>query len=100
MTFDQYTAYLFGQSGSTTGPGFGISYYSEDYFASQDFVTALTDNNYTGAPVLFANESTFAENANGALDDSTFRTAAKPRLGGMAESPREIPIVAAVLVPR
>ena len=50
MTFDQYTAYLFGQSGSTTGPGFGISYYSEDYFASQDFVTALARKQLHGCP--------------------------------------------------
>ena len=71
MTFDQYTAYLFSQSGSSTGPGFGMSYYSEDYFASQDFVTALAQNNYTGAPVLLTNESTFAANANGALNNNT-----------------------------
>ena len=70
MTFDQYTAYLFSQSGSATGPGFGISYYSEDYFASQDFVTALAGNNYTGAPVILANESTFSSNANGALNNN------------------------------
>jgi peptide/nickel transport system substrate-binding protein len=71
MTFSQYTAYVF--STNTTGAtnGFGIGYYSEDYFASQDFVTALASTNYIGAPVLYANESLFAANAAGATDNAT-----------------------------
>jgi peptide/nickel transport system substrate-binding protein len=75
MTFDAYTAYLFTttpnaiSSGVTNG--FGIGYYSEDYFASQDYVTAFAGNNYTAAPDLFTNESTFAANAAGATDPTT-----------------------------
>lgn len=74
LTFDDYTTYLFTPTPSTsTTNGFGIGYYSEDYFASQDYVTALASsvNNYTGAPVIFANESTFAANAASATDPST-----------------------------
>jgi len=70
MTFSQYTAYLFSTNANGTN-GFGVSYYSEDYFASQDYVTALSNSNYTGAPVLFSNESTFASNAAGATDNAT-----------------------------
>jgi hypothetical protein len=72
MTFSDYTAYLFTPTSSATGSnGFGIGYYSEDYFASQDYVTALADENYTGAPVILGNESTFATNAAGATDNAT-----------------------------
>ena len=52
MTFSQYTAYLFSTGANGTN-GFGIGYYSEDYFASQDYVTALANSNYTGAPGTF-----------------------------------------------
>jgi peptide/nickel transport system substrate-binding protein len=75
MTFDAYTAYLFTttpnaiSSGVTNG--FGIGYYSEDYFASQDYATAFGSNNYTAAPDLFVNESIFAANAAGATDSAT-----------------------------
>jgi ABC-type transport system substrate-binding protein len=74
MTFDEYTAYLFTTTPSaigTTTAGFGIGYYSEDYFASQDYVTAFAANNYTGAPDIFANESVFAANAAAATDPGT-----------------------------
>lgn len=70
MTFSQYTAYLF-STGANGTKGFGLGYYSEDYFASQDFVTALANSNYTGAPVLFSNQSTYAANAAGATDNAT-----------------------------
>lgn len=69
LSFDQYTSYLFGTG--TGNYGIGIGYYTEDYFASQDYVTALASENYTGAPVLFANESTYATNAAGAISNST-----------------------------
>ena len=73
MTFSPYTAFLFSPSSNSTtsSNGFGISYYSEDYFASQDYVTALADSNYTGAPVLFTNETVYASNAAGATDNAT-----------------------------
>lgn len=74
MTFDEYTAYLFTPTPAaigTTTNGFGIGYYSEDYFASQDYVTAFAANNYTAAPDLFANESVFAANAAAATDPGT-----------------------------
>ncbi len=71
MTFSQYTAYLFQTNTTGATDGFGISYYSEDYFASQDYVTALASEDYIGAPVLYANESTFATNAAGATDNTT-----------------------------
>ncbi len=71
MTFAQYTAYLFSLSSSGGSDGFGISYYSEDYTASQDYVSALASNNYTGAPTIFANESTYAANAASATDNAT-----------------------------
>lgn len=72
--FDEYTTYLFTPiSSQSSSNGFGIGYYSEDYFASQDYVTALASslNNYTAAPVLFANESTFATNAAAATNSAT-----------------------------
>ncbi len=74
LTFDDYTSYLFTPTPSAnTTNGFGIGYYSEDYFASQDYVTALanSENNYTGAPVIFANESMFATNAATANNSAT-----------------------------
>jgi peptide/nickel transport system substrate-binding protein len=74
MTFDEYTAYLFTPTPSaigTTSSGFGIGYYSEDYFASQDYVTAFAANNYTAAPDIFVNESVFAANAAAATDPAT-----------------------------
>ena len=74
LTFDDYTSYLFTPTPSAnTTNGFGIGYYSEDYFASQDYVTALanSENNYTGAPVIFANESIFATNAATANNSAT-----------------------------
>lgn len=75
MTFSQYTAFLFSPSSNGGNSGFGIGYYSEDYTASQDYVTALASNNYTGAPTLYANESTFAANAASATDNATLLTA-------------------------
>jgi peptide/nickel transport system substrate-binding protein len=74
IPFDQYTTFLFTPTSSEVGVtsnGFGIGYYSEDYFASQDYVTAFASNNYTGAPDLFANESIFAANAASATDNTT-----------------------------
>jgi peptide/nickel transport system substrate-binding protein len=68
LSFAQYVTYL---AGTGTGSyGFGIGDYSEDYFASQDFVTALASINYTGAPVLLSNESTFAVTAAGTTSNS------------------------------
>ena len=40
-------------------------------FCEPGFRYCPTGNNYTGAPVLFTNESTFAANAAGALDNNT-----------------------------
>jgi peptide/nickel transport system substrate-binding protein len=71
MPFAQYTGLLFSSSSSGGTDGFGISYYSEDYTASQDYVTALSSNNYTGAPTLFVNETTYATNAASATDNAT-----------------------------
>jgi peptide/nickel transport system substrate-binding protein len=74
MTFDAYTTYLFTPTPSEVGvtsDGFGIGYYSEDYFASQDYVTAFGDNNYTAAPDIFTNESTFSANAAAATNPTT-----------------------------
>jgi peptide/nickel transport system substrate-binding protein len=69
LSFDAYTSYLFGTG--TGAYGMGIGYYSEDYFASQDYVTALASDNFTGAPVILSNESTFATNAAGAISNTT-----------------------------
>jgi peptide/nickel transport system substrate-binding protein len=69
LSFDQYTNYIFGTG--TGLYGMGIGYYTEDYFASQDYVTSLAQDNFTGAPVILANESTFATNAAGATTNST-----------------------------
>lgn len=74
MTFDEYTAYLFTPTPNaigTTSSGFGIGYYSEDYFASQDYVAAFGANNYTAAPDIFTNESIFAANAAAATNAGT-----------------------------
>ncbi|MGI0078959.1 MAG: ABC transporter substrate-binding protein, partial [Nitrososphaerales archaeon] len=70
LPFSQYTAELFSSSSAGTY-GFGMSYYSEDYTASQDYVTALATNNYTGAPTLSPSEVTYASNAASATDNTT-----------------------------
>jgi hypothetical protein len=89
MTFSQYTAYLF-STGSNGTSGFGIGYYSEDYFASRDFVTALGSSNYTGAPVLFSNESGFAANAAGATDNATLLQAYRNETTTMLNSYNDV----------
>lgn len=51
--------------------GFGIGFYSEDYVASQDYVTAIASGNATGTPLYIDNISSWVTEANGATDDST-----------------------------
>jgi peptide/nickel transport system substrate-binding protein len=89
MPFDDYTTYLFTPTptalGSTSN-GFGIGYYSEDYFASQDYVTAFGANNYTAAPDIFSNESTFAANAASATNNSVLLEAYRNETVTMLDS--------------
>lgn len=71
MTFAQYTSFLFSPSSASGTTGFGLSYWSEDYPASQDYVTGIAASNYTGAPTLFSNMSSAAFTADSALDSAT-----------------------------
>jgi peptide/nickel transport system substrate-binding protein len=49
LTSRQWNNVLFSTNTNTTTYPFGISYYSEDYVATIDYVSALTADNYVGA---------------------------------------------------
>jgi peptide/nickel transport system substrate-binding protein len=75
MTFAQYTTYLFSPSSSGGTDGFGIGYWSEDYPASQDYVTGIAASNFTGAPTYFKNVSLWSATADSSLDSGTVLSA-------------------------
>lgn len=69
--FSAYTTDLFTATNLQTQPyGFGIGYWSEDYPASQDYVTGIAASNYTGAPTENINITTWSGNADSSLDGS------------------------------
>jgi peptide/nickel transport system substrate-binding protein len=72
LPFPQYSNLLFSApETSSTANGFGIGFYSEDYVASQDYVTAIASGNATGTPLYIRNISSWVTEANGATDNST-----------------------------
>lgn len=75
LTFPQYTAYLFAPTDTSQTDGFGISYWSEDYPASQDYVTGIAASNYTGAPTYFLNLTDWSATADSSLDSATVLSA-------------------------
>jgi peptide/nickel transport system substrate-binding protein len=75
MTFSQYTAFLFSPSSSNQSAGFGIGYWSEDYPASQDYVTGIAASNYTGAPTYVPNVPQWSATADSSLDSAVVLSA-------------------------
>jgi peptide/nickel transport system substrate-binding protein len=73
LAFKQYSAIEFLTTGSnTTQYPFGLAYYSEDYTASVDYVSALTTNGYIGASAyLNSTVVGWTTAAATALNDST-----------------------------
>ena len=72
LPFPQYSNLLFSAPEiSSVANGFGIGFYSEDYTASQDYVTAIASSNATGEPMYIGNISSWVTEANGATDNST-----------------------------
>ncbi len=77
MTFAQYTSFLFSPTSANTNgsDGFGISYWSEDYPASQDYVTGIAGSNYTGAPTYLPGVTGWTTNGDTSLDQTTILAA-------------------------
>lgn len=75
MAFAQYTTFLFSAPATNSTDGFGISYWSEDYPASQDYVTGIAGSNYTGGPTYLDNVSGWTTAAATAPDDATILSA-------------------------
>jgi peptide/nickel transport system substrate-binding protein len=72
LTSRQWNNVIFGTNANSTTYPFGISYYSEDYVASIDYVSAMTTNNYVGASG-YTNQTVIGWQAAAAtaLNDST-----------------------------
>jgi len=73
VSFEQYSAIIFSTPGTnSTQYPFGLSYYSEDYTASIDYVTAITSIGYLGMSA-YSNSTVidWATAAATALNDST-----------------------------
>ncbi|MDA4124726.1 MAG: ABC transporter substrate-binding protein [Thaumarchaeota archaeon] len=100
LPFAQYTSFLFSTSGSNSTGGFGISYWSEDYPASQDYVTGIAGSNYTGAPTTDANVSSFSAAADSATDSGTilqaFRNVTTTMYNGYTDVWLYVPVFIAV----
>lgn len=74
LTFEEYSSVIFsspGNSSSTVQYPFGLSFYSEDYTASVDYVTAITTPGYLGMSA-YSNSTVigWAAAAATALNDS------------------------------
>jgi peptide/nickel transport system substrate-binding protein len=72
LSFKQYSQITFSSSNlNNTQYPFGLAFYSEDYTASQDYVTALTTNGYLASPVVNQTVISWVAAANTALNNTT-----------------------------